>query len=50
MKEKTMIVITHRASLLDLVERVVVVDNGVVIADGPKERVMEDLKSGDLSF
>lgn len=49
-KGKTLIVITHRASLLDLVERVVVIDNGVIVADGPKERVMEDLKSGDLAF
>ncbi len=47
---KTLIVITHRASLLDLVDRIVVIDGGVVVADGPKERVMEDLKSGDLSF
>jgi len=47
---KTLIVITHRASLLDLVDRIVVVDNGVVIADSTKARVMEDLKSGELSF
>jgi ATP-binding cassette subfamily C protein LapB len=47
---KTLIVITHRASLLDLVERIIVIDSGRIVADGPKSRVMEDLKSGYLSF
>ncbi|HHO46877.1 MAG TPA: type I secretion system permease/ATPase [Desulfobacteraceae bacterium] len=47
---KTCILITHRASMLDLVERVVVLDAGQIIADGPKESVMDDLKSGHLSF
>jgi ATP-binding cassette subfamily C protein LapB len=47
---KTLIVITHRASLLHLVDRIVVIANGVVVADGTKERVIEDLKSGDLKF
>jgi ATP-binding cassette subfamily C protein LapB len=49
-KGKTLIIITHRASLLDLVERIVVVDNGVVVADGTKQRVLDDLKSGELNF
>ena len=31
---KTLILITHRASLLDLVERIIVIDSGVVVADG----------------
>ena len=47
---KSLIVITHRASLLELVDRIVVIDNGVVVADGSRSRVMEDLKSGELSF
>jgi len=47
---KTLIVITHRASLLDLVDRIVVIDNGMIIADGTKARVMADLNSGELSF
>lgn len=49
-KGKTLIVITHRASLLDLVERVVVLDSGTIIADGPKASVMDDIKSGQLTF
>lgn len=47
---KTMIVVTHRASLLELVNRVVVIDNGTIIADGAKEAVLEALKSGQLNL
>ena len=35
-KDKTVIVITHRTSLLSMVDRVIVLDGGRVIADGPK--------------
>ncbi|SNS80465.1 ATP-binding cassette, subfamily C, LapB [Sphingomonas laterariae] len=34
--EKTLIVITHRTSLLALVDRVIVMDRGRIVADGPK--------------
>jgi ATP-binding cassette subfamily C protein LapB len=33
---RTLIVITHRTSLLDLVDRVIVIDDGKVVLDGPK--------------
>jgi ATP-binding cassette subfamily C protein LapB len=36
----TLLVITHKSSLLDLVDRVIVVDQGRVVADGPKERIL----------
>lgn len=45
---KTLILVTHRASLLKLVERVIVMDAGRVIADGPKERVLEALRLGQI--
>jgi ATP-binding cassette subfamily C protein LapB len=35
-KDRTVIVITHRVSLLELVDRVIVIDNGQVAMDGPK--------------
>ncbi len=35
-KGRTLIVITHRPSLLELVDRVIVLDDGKVAADGPK--------------
>ena len=46
--DKTLILITHRASLLELVERVIVVDAGKVVADGPKAQVLEALRAGRI--
>lgn len=48
-KNKTLLLVTHRASMLSLVERLVIVDRGRIIADGPKESVMEALKKGQIS-
>ncbi|MBO1928235.1 type I secretion system permease/ATPase [Thiomicrorhabdus sp. 6S2-11] len=45
---KTLITITHRTSLLNLVERIIVLDKGRVIADGPKDQVMEALRQGQV--
>lgn len=48
--DKTLILITHRASLLAMVDRLIVIDNGTVVADGPKNSVMEALKRGQLNI
>jgi ATP-binding cassette subfamily C protein LapB len=45
---KTLVLITHRASLLDLVQRVIVVDAGQIVADGPKSQVLEALRAGKI--
>lgn len=45
---KTLLMVTHRASLLTLVDRLIIVDNGKIIADGPKESVMSALKKGQI--
>lgn len=45
---RTMIVVTHRTSLLDLVDRIVVVDGGRVVGDGPKAKVVEALRQGRI--
>lgn len=45
---KTLLLVTHRASLLSLVDRLIIVDNGKIIADGPKESVMNALKKGQI--
>jgi ATP-binding cassette subfamily C protein LapB len=34
--DRTLVIITHRTSLLELVDRVIVIDQGKVVADGPK--------------
>lgn len=46
---KTLILITHRSSLLSLADRLIVIDQGRVVADGPKETVMEALRQGRIS-
>lgn len=45
---KTMIVITHRTSLLELVDRIIVLDAGKIVADGPKEQVIKALRQGRI--
>jgi ATP-binding cassette subfamily C protein LapB len=45
---RTLLIITHRASLLELVERLVVLDRGRVVADGPREEILEALRQGRL--
>jgi ATP-binding cassette subfamily C protein LapB len=47
-KDKTLLLVTHRSSLLELVDRLIVVESGRVIADGPKQHVIEALKQGKL--
>ncbi len=48
--DKTFVLITHRASLLDLIERVIVIDDGGVVADGPREEVLSAIRSGHIKF
>ena len=45
---KTVILVTHRTSLLELVDRLIVIDNGQIMADGPKAQVVEALQSGRI--
>ena len=46
--DATLVVVTHKASLLVLVDRLVVVDNGMVVADGPKLEVIKALNEGRI--
>jgi ATP-binding cassette, subfamily C, bacterial LapB len=41
----TLVMVTHRPAVLDLVSRVVVVDAGRVVMDGPRDRVLAALSS-----
>lgn len=47
---KTIILITHRASLLEMVDRIIVIDNGAIVADGPKASVLNALQKGHLNI
>ena len=48
-REKTLILITHKAPMLDLVERLVVVDDGRIVMDGPKEKVLKVLQGNSYA-
>ena len=45
---KTMLVITHRNSLFEIVERIIVMDKGKIVADGAKAQVIEALRQGRI--
>lgn len=45
---ETLILITHKTSMLDVVDRVIVMEKGTIIADGPKSMVLNDLKHGKI--
>ena len=48
LEDKTVVVITHRFAALELVDRVILVNEGKVVADGPKEKVLAMLQ-GSIS-
>ena len=45
---KTLVLITHRGSLLELVNRIIIIESGAIIADGPRDQVLTAMKSGQL--
>lgn len=42
-KGKTTIVITHKPSILSIVDRLIVMDDGAVVLDGPKDKILAQL-------
>jgi ATP-binding cassette, subfamily C, bacterial LapB len=48
-QNKTVVLVTHRTSLLAMVTRVIVIDGGKIVADGPRDRIMEALASGRVA-
>ncbi|WP_082151676.1 type I secretion system permease/ATPase [Caenimonas sp. SL110] len=45
-QHRTVLVVTHRNSLLEIADRIIVLDEGRIVADGPREKVLDDLKAG----
>jgi ATP-binding cassette, subfamily C, bacterial LapB len=45
---KTLIVISHRNAMLELAERLIVIDSGQIVADGNKEDVTAALRAGKV--
>jgi len=42
------VLISHRSSLYDLVNRIIVIDSGRIVADGPKDQVTDALRNGKI--
>ena len=47
--DKTVVLVTHRTSMLAMVTRVIVIDGGKIVADGPRDRIMEALATGRVA-
>lgn len=45
---KTVVLISHRTGLFDLADRIIVIDAGRVVADGPKAQIIEALRAGKI--
>ena len=43
-RDKTLLLVTHKAPMLQLVERLVVIDEGRIVMDGPRDEVLKSLK------
>ncbi|RKP47021.1 ATP-binding cassette domain-containing protein [Trinickia fusca] len=47
--DQTLVVVTHRPAFLQLVSRIVVIDSGRVVLDGPRDEVLAKLSGGKAS-
>lgn len=47
-RDKTLILTTHKMGMLDLVDRILVMDRGRVVADGPRAEVLTALREGKI--
>ena len=48
LEDRTLVLITHRISLLEMVDRLIVMDMGKVVADGPKLSVLKQLSQNEI--
>jgi ATP-binding cassette subfamily C protein LapB len=47
-KDKTLILITHRHHLLSLVDRLILMDKGKIVLDGPRDKVIDAISKGQV--
>ena len=45
---RTWVVVTHRNTLLEMVDRIIVIDQGKLVADGPRDTVVQALQQGRI--
>ncbi|QGY28710.1 type I secretion system permease/ATPase [Pantoea cypripedii] len=48
-QQKTLVIVTHRAAVLSLVERIIVLEDGKILADGPKAPILARLSQSSTS-
>jgi ATP-binding cassette subfamily C protein LapB len=48
-RDRTLLLITHKMHLLNLVDRIIVLERGHVVADGPKDEVLAKLNAGTIA-
>ncbi|WP_428944981.1 type I secretion system permease/ATPase [Pantoea sp. FN060301] len=48
MEGRTVIIVTHRPAVLKYVDRVIVMDEGIKVADGPRDEIISLLNSGKI--
>jgi ATP-binding cassette subfamily C protein LapB len=46
---RTVVIVTHRFSVLEQVDRLIVVDSGQIVADGPKDEVLRALQANNTT-
>lgn len=47
-RNRTVILITHKGAMLSMVDRLILMDRGKILADGPKDKIIERLQSGEF--
>jgi ATP-binding cassette subfamily C protein LapB len=43
LKDRTVVLITHRPQLLQLVQRIILLDRGRIVADGPRDKILQQI-------
>ena len=43
LKGRTLVLITHRPPLLQLVDRIILMDKGKIVSDGPRDNVLKQI-------
>ena len=46
-KDRTRVLVTHRPHVLQIVNRIIVMDNGKVVMDGPRDLVLQNLMQNE---
>lgn len=49
LKNRTMILTTHRSTMLSMVDRLIMLDKGRIVADGPRDAVLQELAAGNVN-